>query len=135
MKAKPILLLTALAALALGASAQTKPLLKNTTVKEYSLKAKSKTQMLDHVTVYDELGRKIEETEYAVYGQKNRVVYEYEGDSRLCTREIVYNDKNSPVRIKKIEYNPDCTKHRELVYDPDGILKSSKTYTYETRKK
>ena len=49
---------------------------KNLTVKEWNTDARSKTRWLDHLTVYDEQGRKIEEIEYATYGQKERVTFE-----------------------------------------------------------
>ena len=38
---------------------------KNLTIKEWNTDAKSKTRWLDRVTTYDELGRKIEQIEYA----------------------------------------------------------------------
>ncbi|MBP7965611.1 MAG: hypothetical protein KAZ12_03110, partial [Paludibacteraceae bacterium] len=50
---------------------------KNLTVKEWNTDTKSKTRWLDHLTVYDEEGRKIEEIEYATYGQRERVTFEY----------------------------------------------------------
>ena len=45
---------------------------KNLTIKEWNTDAKSKTRWLDHVTTYDDQGRKIEEVEYASYGQIGR---------------------------------------------------------------
>ena len=50
---------------------------KNLVVKEWNVKAGSKTPYLDNVVTYDELGRKTVEIEYASYGQKKRVTYEY----------------------------------------------------------
>ena len=50
---------------------------KNLTVKEWNTNDKTKTRWLDRVTTYDEQGRKIEEIEYATYGQKWRITYEY----------------------------------------------------------
>ncbi len=51
---------------------------KNLVVKEWNTKAGSTTPYLDNVVTYDEHGRKIEEIEYASYGQKKRITYEYE---------------------------------------------------------
>ena len=65
---------------------------KNLVVKEWKTKVGSKTPYLDNMVTYDELGRKIEEIEYASYGQRKRVVYEYEGTSTKCSRQIEYDD-------------------------------------------
>ena len=50
-------------------------------LKEWNTAVGAKMPFLDHVTTYDSLGRKIEEIEYAVYGQKSRVVSEYPPNS------------------------------------------------------
>ena len=42
---------------------------KNLVVKEWNKDAKGNNGWLDHVTRYDDQGRKIEEIEYATYGQ------------------------------------------------------------------
>lgn len=102
-------------------------------LKEWNTPVGSKMPFLDHVTVYDSLGRKIEEIEYASYGQKSRVVSEYPPDSDVTakvTREIEYNDRNKVVRIRKFEYNDDGTKSRQLNYYPNGKLESVKVYEY-----
>lgn len=106
---------------------------KNLTVKEWNLRAGSKTPYLDNVVTYDALGRKIEEIEYASYGQKKRTVYEYEGTSTRCTRQIEYDDKNHVTRIKKFEYNEDGTRAKQYNYRPDGKLESTKTFEYSYR--
>ena len=103
---------------------------KNMVVKEWNTKVGTTTPVLDHVTTYDTLGRKVEEIEYATYGQKNRVVYEYSGTSRKVTREIVYNDKNKVTKIKKYEYDADGHKTRQLNYKPNGKLETTKTFEY-----
>lgn len=108
----------------------TKAVKKNVTIKEYTQKAGSKTQILDHTVTYDNLGRKVEEVEYASYGQKSRVVFDYEGNSMLCIREVVYNDKNAVTKIRKTEYNSDGTKKTQSTYGPDGKLRSTRTYEY-----
>lgn len=102
---------------------------KNLTVKEWNTDAKAKTRWLDHVTTYDSLGRKVEEIEYATYGQVSRVVIEYNEDGRVA-REIVYNDKDKPVRIRKYEYNADGTKYKQYNYLPNGKLYSVKVFEY-----
>ncbi len=102
-------------------------------LKEWNTAVGSKMPFLDHVTTYDSLGRKIEEIEYANYGQKSRVVSEYPPNSDVTakvTREIEYNDRDKVVRIRKFEYNPDGSKCRQLNYYPNGKLESVKVYEY-----
>ena len=103
------------------------------TVKEWNTPAGSKQAFLDHVTTYDSLGRKIEEIEYASYGQKSRVVSEYPPNSDVTAkvvREIEYNDRDRVVRIRKFEYDADGSKKRQLNYYPNGKLESVKEYEY-----
>jgi len=102
----------------------------NRVVKEWNTEGKRK--WVDRLTVWDPEGRKIEEIEYASYGQKERVVSEY-GDDHKCTREIVYNDKNKVVRIRKYEYNADGTKKIQYNYLPSGKLYSTKVFEYSYR--
>lgn len=102
-------------------------------LKEWNTAVGAKMPFLDHVTTYDSLGRKIEEIEYAAYGQKSRVVSEYPPNSDVTAkvvREIEYNDRDKVVRIRKFEYNPDGTKSRQLNYYPNGKLEAVKVYEY-----
>lgn len=106
---------------------------KSVTVKEWNTPVGSKQAFLDHVTTYDELGRKIEEIEYASYGQKMRVVSEYPEGSGIdakVLREIEYNDRDKVVRIRKFEYYEDGSKKRQLNYYPNGKLESVKTFEF-----
>ena len=102
---------------------------RNMTVKEWNTDAKSKTRWLDRITVYDSEGRKIEEIEYATYGQKWRETYEY-GENEKISKEVYYDDRNKPVRIRKYEYNEDGSKRRQYNYLPNGRLESVKVYEY-----
>ena len=102
-------------------------------LKEWNTAAGDKRAFLDRVTTYDEMGRKIEEIEYASYGQKWRVVSEYPANSDITAkvvREIEYNDRDKVVRIRKFEYDEDGAKVKQLNYYPNGKLESVKTYEY-----
>lgn len=102
-------------------------------LKEWNTAVGARMPFLDHVTTYDSLGRKIEEIEYASYGQKSRVVSEYPPNSDVTAkvvREIEYNDRDKVVRIRKFEYNDDGSKSRQLNYYPNGKLESVKVYEY-----
>ena len=104
---------------------------KGLTVKEWNTQVGAKQAFLDHVTTYDSLGRKIEEIEYASYGQKSRVVSEYVDPADPASkvlREIEYNDRDKVVRIRKFEYNDDGSKKRQLNYYPNGKLESVKEF-------
>ncbi len=103
---------------------------KNLVVKEWNTKTGSTTPYLDNMVTYDEMGRKIEEIEYASYGQKKRIVYEYKGNSNKCSRQIEYDDKNHVSRIKKFEYNDDGTRKVQYNYKPNGKLESTKNFEY-----
>lgn len=103
---------------------------KNLTVKEWNTNAKSKTRWLDHLTVYDDQGRKIEEIEYATYGQKERITFEYNPENGKIAKEVVYDDRNKPFRIRKYEYNADGTKQKQYNYLPNGKLYSIKIFEY-----
>lgn len=105
-------------------------------LKEWNTAVGARMPFLDHVTTYDSLGRKIEEIEYASYGQKSRVVSEYPANSDVTakvTREIEYNDRDRVVRIRKFEYNDDGSKKRQLNYYPNGKLESVKVYEYVSK--
>ena len=102
-------------------------------LKEWNTAAGDKRAFLDRVTTYDEMGRKIEEIEYASYGQKWRVVSEYPANSDITAkvvREIEYNDRDKVVRIRKFEYDEEGNKVRQLNYYPNGKLESVKTFEY-----
>ena len=102
---------------------------RNLTIKEWNTDAKSKTRWLDRVTTYDAEGRKIEQIEYASYGQKWRETYEYGPDGRVA-REVEYDDRNKPITIKKYEYHPDGTKKKQYNYAPNGKLMTVKVFEY-----
>ena len=106
---------------------------KGMVLKEWNTAAGDKRAFLDRVTTYDALGRKIEEIEYASYGQKWRVVSEYPANSDITAkvvREIEYNDRDKVVRIRKFEYNEDGSKKCQKNYYPNGKLESVKTFEY-----
>ncbi len=77
---------------------------KGMVLKEWNTAAGDKRAFLDRVTTYDEMGRKIEEIEYASYGQKWRIVFEYPTNSDITAkvvREIEYKDRDKVTRIRK----------------------------------
>lgn len=102
---------------------------KNLTVKEWNTDARSRNRWLDRVTTYDEEGRKIEEIEYTSYGQKWRETYEY-GSNGKVARDVHYDDRNKPMKVRKYEYNEDGTRRRQYNYLPNGKLESIKIYEY-----
>jgi len=103
---------------------------KNLTVKEWNTDSKAKLRWLDHVTTYDAEGRKVEEIEYATYGQRERVTFEYDETTGKVVKEVVYNDRNNVERIRKYEWNENGTKAKQYNYLPNGKLYSVKVFEY-----
>lgn len=102
---------------------------KNLVVKEWNTDPATKTRRLDRMTIYDDEGRKIEEIEYASYGQKSRSTFEYYPGGKI-RQEVEYDDKNKPKRIRKYEYNEDGTKKSQYNYSPNGKLTVTKSFEY-----
>lgn len=103
---------------------------KNLTVKEWNVDAKTNTRWLDHIKVYDNQGRCVEEIEYATYGQCSRVTSTYDDVTGKVIEEVEYNDRNKPVRIRRYEWNADGTKAKQYNYLPNGKLYSIKVFEY-----
>lgn len=103
---------------------------KNLTVKEWNTDSKTNTRWLDHVTTYDSEGRKVEEIEYATYGQRERITIEYDETTGKVSKEVVYDDRDKPVRVRKYEYSEDGTKKKQYNYLPNGKLYSVKVFEY-----
>jgi hypothetical protein len=99
------------------------------TIREYNTDAKGKSRWMDHLTVYNAKGLKIEEVEYATYGMREKVIFEYDSQDR-CIKEVVYDERNKVSRIRKYDYNADGTKRTQYNYLPNGRLYSTKVYQY-----
>lgn len=105
---------------------------KNLVVKEHNADARGKNAWLDHITTYDDQGRKVEEIEYATYGQVERVVSYYENETvGKVTKEVVYDSRDKAVRVRVYEYNTDGTRKIQYNYLPNGKLYSIKRYEYQ----
>lgn len=102
---------------------------RNLTIKEWNTDARTKTRWLDRITTYDAEGRKVEEIEYASYGQKWRETYEY-GENDKIAKEVLYDDKNRPSLIRKYEYNDQNRKVKQYNYAPNGKLQTVKVFEY-----
>ncbi len=102
---------------------------KNLTVKEWNTDSKGKSKWLDHLTVYDDQGSKVEEIEYSTYGQRERITISYNSIGKV-EQEVVYNGRNKVVRVRKYEYNENGTKKKQYNYLPNGKLYSIKRFEY-----
>ena len=102
---------------------------KAVTVKEWKTSAKTGTRYMDEMIKYNAKGQKIEQIEYANYGQKSRTTYEYDAKGN-CVKHVLYDSKNKVVRIRKYEYDEDGSKVKQLNYYPNGKLESVKTFEY-----
>ena len=104
---------------------------KNLVIKEWNTDTRSNHRVLDHQTIFNADGRKVEETEYNSEGQKWRKRYEY-GENGKVSRELVYNDRNRLYSVKKFEYNEFGRKKTQYNYDAKGRLKTIKVFEYIT---
>ncbi|MCR5245932.1 MAG: hypothetical protein K6C31_06395 [Bacteroidales bacterium] len=128
-----ILAACAILLMASGVSAQntaTKQLnKKNLVIKEWNTASGSSKRILDHQTVYNSDGQKIEEKEFTTTGLKWTKRFEYGANGKVA-KELVYNERNKLVSIKKIEWNEFDRKKVQYTYDPKGRLVSTKTFEY-----
>ena len=128
MRAK-LFIIIILSLCSLSLPAQEKPSKSNLTVKEWNIDAGSNQKVLDHLTIYNESGKKIEEAEYDRKGQKWRKKFEYSPDGKL-QRVLTYDSSNRLDNIRKFEFNELGSKKTEYVYDSKGKLKRCKVYEY-----
>ena len=123
------LCMVCLLSLTVSLGAQEKIDKKNLVVKEWILDVKTNKKLLDHVTTYNEDGKKIEEIEYGSSGQKWRKRFEYGEDGRV-SREMVYDEHNTLVNYKKFDYNEFGKKETQYTYDVQGKLQTVKSFEY-----
>lgn len=128
MRAK-IFIIILLSLFGMSLPAQEKATKSNLTVKKWNIDAGTNQKVLDHLTIYNASGRKVEEAEYDRKGQKWRKKYEYAPDGSL-TRMLVYDSSNKLDNIRKFEFNELGRKKTEYVYDAKGKLKRCKVYEY-----
>lgn len=115
--------------ISLTAQETTKPTKSNMTLKEWKVDAATNQKVLDHVTIYNENGKKVEEIEYDGKGIKWRKKYEI-GPNGKIVRELVYNSANKLDNVRKYEFDEFGRKKMEYVYDAKGKLKRYKVYEY-----
>lgn len=133
-KIKIAFLLTSLLAAAMPLlTAQEKKAInkKNLVIKEWNTDMKTNAKVLDHVTTFNADGRKIEEIEYSGSSQKWRKRWEYDATGRQ-TRELIYDERNRLVNIKKSEFNEFGRKKITYTYNAKGKLITTKQYEYLT---
>lgn len=104
---------------------------KNLTIKEWNTNASTNTRYLDHVTTYNEKGQKVEEIEYANYGQKYRITFEYNEHGK-CVKQIEFDAKNKVAHIRTFEYDANGRKSKQYNYLPNGKLETTKVFEYIT---
>lgn len=102
---------------------------KNLVIKEWNSPAGSGKKVLDHQTIYNADGKKIEEKEYGSDGLKWTKRYEYGADGKV-SRELAYDGRNKLVTVKKFEYNEFGRKKVQYTYDPKGRLLTVKNFEY-----
>ena len=102
---------------------------KNLVIKEWNTDASGKRVWLDRISTYNRDGYKIEEIEYASYGQRFRNTFERNALNQ-CIEERNYDNKNKLQRVIKYTYAPDGAKKEQYNYLPNGKLYSTKRFDY-----
>ena len=103
----------------------------NLIIKEWNVETSSGVKILDHLTIYNSLGLKVEEAEYGKDGVKWRKKFEYSPDGTLA-RVLVYDSSGKLDNIRKFEYMLTERKHKEYIYNAKGKLSRYKIYEYST---
>ena len=102
---------------------------RNLVVKEWNTDAKASVKWLDRITVYNEKGEKIEETEYTRHGQLWRQTFTYDDNGKVLVNTL-YDSKDKVELIRKFEYNEDQTRKKQYNYLPNGTLQTVKVFEY-----
>lgn len=71
----------------------------------------------------------MEEIEYASYGQKERITYEYNENGKV-SKKTYYDERDKLEKTVVPEYDSEGVKIKETVYLPNGKVKSVKTFEY-----
>ena len=130
---KRLFLLAALC-LPLAALAQTpdQPRLnkKNLIIREINTDPKGRNEMLDHETLYNADGHKLEEVEYDSDGKKKWTKrFEYDAAGKV-SKEYAYDHLNRLQTYKTFEYNEFGRKKVQYTYSAKGRLLGIKTFKY-----
>ena len=101
------------------------------TVKEWKTPPDGKNKWVDHIEVYNAQGQLIEEYEYGDYGRHLswRSEYFYNAKGQL-EKEIIYNERNKPSKVRKYEYDSNGVCTRRLNYGANGILNSYRQFEF-----
>lgn len=102
---------------------------KNLVIKEWNAAAGGHAKVLDHQTIYNSDGKKIEEKEYTSSKVKWTKRFEYGANGKV-SRELTYDDHNKLVTVKKIEWNEFGRKKVQYTYNAKGRLLTTKTFEY-----
>lgn len=103
---------------------------KNLVIREVNTDPKGRSEMLDHETLYNADGHKMEETEYDADGKKKWTKrFEYDASGKV-SRELVYDGMNRLQTYKTFEYNEFGRKKTQYTYNPKGRLLGIKKYKY-----
>jgi len=100
--------------------------------REWNTDVRTNVKFLDHETIYDSNGKKIEETEYSRLGREWTKKYEY-GEGGKVSRELTYNEFGKLDNIQTFEYNEFGKKKAVYTYDAKGKMVRIKIFEYQYR--
>lgn len=105
---------------------------RNLVTREWNTDVRTDFKFLDHETIYDADGMKIQETEYSRQGKVWSKKYEY-GTGGKVSRELTYNEFGRLDNIQTFEYDGSGRKSAVYTYDARGKLVKVKIYEYRIR--
>jgi len=100
--------------------------------REWITDVATNVRFLDHETIYNSDGLKIQETEFSKLGKIWTKKYQYDQNGRML-KELTYNDKGRLDNIRKFEYNGYGKKQTVYTYDAKGKLIKIKVIEYKLR--
>lgn len=100
--------------------------------REWNTDVGTNIKFLDHETIYNAEGKKIQETEYTKFGKLWTKKYEY-GPDGFVSRELTFNEKGKLDNIQKFEYNEFGKKKAVYTYDARGKLIKIKVVEFKYR--
>lgn len=100
--------------------------------REWNTEVGTNMKFLDHETIFNSEGKKIQETEYTKLGKLWTKKFEYGPDGKV-SRELTYNEKGKLDSVQTFEYNEFGKKKSVKTYDAKGKLVKIKVIEYQLR--
>ena len=100
-------------------------------VNEWKTTPDGRKKWVDHVEIYDEMGRLVGQAEYSDFGTRLswRSEFVYNDKGQLDT-EYIYNERNKLSKVRKFEYDDNGVCVRRMNYGANGDLNSYRQFEF-----